>query len=428
MASPSLWVYRLLMLLVLPVALPVLWLKDRLTGKRRPPVGERLVPAPPRVGPGGVWIQAVSVGEVEVARRLLRELGERRPDLPLVVTATTATGLDLARRGLTGAARVLACPFDLPRPVGRLLEAVRPRLLVLVETELWPELMHQASRRGVAVAVVNGRLSDASFARYRRLGRMLGPLVEPLSLVLVRDPADGRRFGALGVPADRVRVAGNIKYDLEPDSTSLSWEGEVARLAGDRPVVVAGSTMEGEEELVLDAIAGLSETGVQPFVIVAPRHPERFESVGALLRRRGVRCVRRSELSYQQPRDVDVLLLDSIGELARAYRLGLAAFLGGSLVATGGHNPLEPAVWGIPVVSGPHVANFREVYDEMVAAGGARLAGGRAELTATLAGWLTDPDAAAAAGKAGRRVVESNRGATARTVDALLDLIDRSEE
>jgi len=423
MTPPSLWLYRVLLLLALPLVLPVLLLRDRLTGKSRPPLGDRLATRLPNLETGGVWIQAVSVGEVEVARRLIQELRDRRPEMPLLVTATTATGLELAHRGLTDAARVLPCPLDLPGAVGRVLDAAAPRLLVLVETELWPELMYQARRRGVPVAVVNGRLSEASFAGYRRLGRLLKPLLEPLSLVLVRDRGDEVRFRSLGVPGERTRVAGNVKYDLEPDPMPLPWTGDVQRLAGDRPVVVAGSTMEGEEGPVLDALSQSSGNGRDPFLILAPRHPERFDGVASLLESRGILFARRSELP-RLPDRADVFLLDTIGELGRAYRFGSVAFLGGSLVTTGGHNPLEPAAWGVPVLSGPHVFNFQEIFDEMVTAGAARLVDDSTGLASALSEWLLDPAAVAAAGDAGRRVVEENRGATTRTVDALLDLID----
>jgi len=427
MAPPSLWLYRVLLLLALPLVLPVLLLRDRLTGKRRPPLGDRLARRLPDLETGGVWIQAVSVGEVEVARRLVQELGDRRPELPVLVTATTATGLELARRGLADTAQVLPCPLDLPGAVGRMLDAARPQLLVLVETELWPELLHQAGCRGIPVAVVNGRLSGASFASYRKLGGLLRSLLKPLSLVLVRDGADEARFRGLGVGEDHIRVAGNVKYDLEPDPRPLGWTAEVQRLAGDRPVVVAGSTMEGEEGPVLDALSQSSGNGRDPFLILAPRHPERFDGVASLLESRGVVFARRSELPVLPDR-ADVFLLDTIGELGRAYGLGSIAYLGGSLVATGGHNPLEPAVWGVPVLSGSHVFNFQEVFGEMVAAGAARLVDDHTALASALSEWLFDPGAAAAAGAAGRRVVEQNRGATARTVDALLDLVDRDEE
>jgi 3-deoxy-D-manno-octulosonic-acid transferase len=301
-------------------------------------------------------------------------------------------------------------------------EAGRPKLLVLVETELWPEMIHQAGRRSVPVAVVNARLSEGSFANYRRVVGPLRSLLEPLSLVLARTEDDAGRFAGLGVKEQRIVVAGNVKYDLATDLRPLEWEDDVQRAAGDRPIVVAGSTMEGEEAQVLDALADLVADGSPPFVILAPRHPERFDAVARLLADRGCVCARRSTGEEIRP-GTDVFLIDTIGELARAYRLARVAFIGGSLVPTGGHNPLEPAVWGVPVLSGPHVFNFAEVYDEMTAAGGARLVEDATELAVAAAVWLDDRNLARAAGASGREVVDRNRGATARTVTALLDLI-----
>jgi len=424
MAPVSLWLYRALLWLGLPLVVPWLLLRDRLTGKRRPRFADRMARSLPELESGGVWVHAVSVGEVELTRRLLRELAVRRPELPVLLTATTASGLDLARRTAGGSVQVLPCPLDLPGPVGRVLAAAEPRLVVLVETELWPELLHQAGRRGAAVAVVNGRLSDASAARYRRVRGLLAPLLEPLTLVLVRGRADADRFAGIGVPGERIKVAGNVKYDLEPDPTKLEWAGRLAELAAGRPVVVAGSTMEGEEAMVLEAAAGAARRSGPPFLVLAPRHPERFDAVARLLEERGLAIARRSALD-DAPARCDALLLDSIGELARVFHHAALAFIGGSLVATGGHNPLEPAVWAVPVLSGPHVFNFREVYNELVAAGGAQLVADVAGLEAALGDWLASPAAARQAGMAGRAVIEANRGATARTVDALLSLVDR---
>jgi 3-deoxy-D-manno-octulosonic-acid transferase len=426
MAPVSLWIYRLVFMLVLPLAAPVLWLRDRLTGKSRPSFRERLAAPVPEIEPGGVWIHAVSVGEVELARRLVTEIRGRRPELPILLTATTATGLALARKTLADTAHVLVCPLDLPRPVDRAFAAADPKLLVLVETELWPEMLHAAGARGVAVAVVNGRLSEGSFARYRRIRGLFRTLLEPLSAVLVRDASDAGRFEELGVPAHRVRIAGNIKYDLEPDRAPLEWTAEATRLAGDRPVVVAGSTMEGEEQQLMDAVDRLAAEGIRPFVVVAPRHPERFDAVDELLRRRGLAVARRSAFP-DLPDRADVWLMDSIGELARAYGLGAVAFIGGSLVPTGGHNPLEAAVWGVPVLSGGHVFNFQEVYDELVAAGGARLVADGGELAAALGRWLREADTARSVGAAGKAEVERNRGATARTVDTLFEFLDNPQ-
>jgi len=424
MASASLWIYRLLLGGLLPIALPAIKLRQWLAGKSRPRFRDRLGRSMPELPEDGVWIQAVSVGEVEVARGLVAELEQRAPDLPIFLTATTATGLDLARRTLGDRLPVFPCPIDLPGPVSRVFEVARPRLLVLVETELWPEMLHQAGLREVPVAVVNARLSPGSFAGYRRVAGRLRNLLAPLAMVLARTEADAQRFAGLNVPKERIVVSGNVKYDLEADQRPLEWEAEIRRVVGDRPIMVAGSTMEGEETQILDALAGLGADGMMPFLILAPRHPERFEAVAQLLADRGLVSSRRSS-GDAIPTDADAFLIDTIGELARAYRLATLAFIGGSLVPTGGHNPLEPAVWGVPVLSGPHVFNFDEVYDEMTEAGGARLVADSAELRVAMAAWLDEPDFAVAAGNAGREVVERNRGATARTVSALVELVQR---
>ncbi len=418
----SLWVYRVLAAVVLPVVIPVLKIRQLFTGKSRPRLRDRMGFNLPELPQDGVWIQAVSVGEVELARRLITELRRESPELPLFVTATTATGLDLARRSFGKEVPVFPCPLDLAGPVRRVLKAARPRLLVLVETELWPEMLHQSGRRGIPVAVVNARLSEGSFAGYLRVASSLRSLLAPLALVLARTEADGERFAGLGVPADRISVSGNVKYDLEPDERPLEWAEAVRAAAGSRPIVVAGSTMEGEEAQVLDAVAKLGADGAAPFLILAPRHPERFDAVARLLGERGMVYSRRSSGQAIQS-GADVFLLDTIGELSRAYRLAQVAFIGGSLAPTGGHNPLEAAAWGVPVLSGPHVHNFREVYDEMTVAGGARLVADVVELRVAAAVWLDDDKFARAAGAAGREVVETNRGATGRTVTALLDLI-----
>ncbi len=422
MAGPALWLYRVLVHLALPLAAPVLWLKDRASGKSRPPLAARLGRDLPSVAPGGLLVHAVSVGEVEVARRLVRELRGRAPGLPLTVTITTATGLALARRTLAGLATVHPSPLDLPGAVRRVLAAVRPRAVVLVETELWPELLHQCARGGIPVAVVNGRLSDRSYRGYRRFRALVRPLLAPIDLVLARTEADAARFVALGVPVERVRAAGNLKYDIEPSAEPLPWRETVEKWAGSRPVLVAGSTMEGEETLLLEAVERLPGSWSRLFLVLAPRHPERFDVVAELLDARGVALVRRSALPDAPGPAPDVLLLDTIGELGRAYAGARAAFLGGSLVPTGGHNPLEPAAWGVPVLTGPHVHNFRKVYAELAAVGGSLEVVDAAAMALALDGWLADPAAAAAAGRAAQAVVERSRGAAARAAAAILRL------
>jgi len=419
------WLYRILVAGLLPLVIPVLKIRDRLRGKRRPSFSGRFARDLPDLPTGCLWLHAVSVGEVEIARRLVRELEALGSDFPVLVTATTATGLDLAQKTMGDAVTVIPCPLDLPGALGRVFDAAKPRAMIIVETELWPEMLHQAGSRGVSAAVINARLSDGSFRSYRRVRPMLRPLLEPLSLVLARSRADSERFAELGVPQAKIRTVGNIKYDLEPDPNPLPWIEAARSAAAGRPIIVAGSTMEGEESTVLDTVARLEADGRSIFLILAPRHPERFDMVAELVTRRGFSLARRSAEDGPTT-DTTVFLLDTIGELARAYKTAEVAFIGGSLAMTGGHNPLEPAVWGVPVLSGPHVHNFSEVYDEMTAAGAARLVADGDELAAALVHWLNNPVEAGAAGDAGRRVVETNRGATALTAEALLDLAAES--
>ncbi len=429
MGALMLWIYRILMTVLMPIAIGFLALRDRLIGKQRPPWSERFVRRLPTAEPGGLWIHAVSVGEVEVARRLIAELDREVPGGPIALTSTTATGLALARKNLAGRVTVLPTPVDLPGPVERIFDALRPRALVLVETELWPEMLHQAGRRGIPVFIVNARLSDVSFRRYRRVAGALRPLLKPLSLVLTRDETDAQRFKDLGIEGQRVTVGGNVKYDLESDRRPLEWDDEIASWAAGRPVVVAGSTLEGEEQLVLDAVEAIAESdGQRPLVILAPRHPERFDAVARLISERGLTLIRRSRLPDGVMAVADVFLLDTIGELARAFRHGAVAFIGGSLVPSGGHNPLEPAAWGVPVLSGPWVANFEEIYREMVEAGAVRLVANSRDLGAALDQWLSEPDVARRAGEAGRRVVEKNRGATARITAEIVRRLNGIEE
>jgi len=407
-----------LMTILVPLVIPMIALRDRLTGKKRPPWSERFGHNLPEIEPGSLWIHAVSVGEVEVARCLITELNRDGTSIPIVVTSTTATGLALARKNLTDVATILASPVDLPGPVSRLFDSIRPSALVLVETELWPEMLRRAARSGTPVIVVNARLSDRSFRRYRKIRWALGPLLAPINAVLTRDGTDAQRFSALGIEPGRVKIGGNVKYDLEPDERPLDWDDTIDKIAAGRPIIVAGSTLEGEEEQVLDALAA-SEKSI--LLILAPRHPERFETVARLVEDRDLRLIRRSHVPDHAVEGDAIFLLDTIGELARAFRHGTIAFIGGSLVPAGGHNPLEPAVWGVPVLSGPSIENFEEIYREMVGAGAVILVENPQALGAAINHWLSNPGAALNAGEAGRRVVEENGGATARIVTEIVE-------
>ncbi len=424
---------------------------------------------PPRQGglPAGsdperslIWLHAVSVGEVLAVSRLVRELDARLPECRIAVSTTTRTGQTLARERF-GAERVFYCPLDLPWAVRATLNALRPRLLILAETEFWPNLLSGCFRRGIPVTVANARISDRSWPRYRRLRGLWRPFLSRLSRVLAQSPVDADRFLAMGCRPESITVAGNLKFDVraarEAGATRLLRE-----LAGDLRLVVAGSTLEDEEAALLAAWPRLLETDPRLALVLAPRHPERFDAVQALLERSGADWVRRSAWLETEARpapgsppeplrepeslgDLEppgktrpagtpeplragaIVLLDTIGELASDYSLASVAFVGGSLVPAGGHNPLEPAQFGVPIVLGPHYANFRAITDELLAHQAVRIAA-REELAAALAGLLADSQAAKAMGSRASEVFASQAGATGRTVEALRQLLDELRE
>jgi 3-deoxy-D-manno-octulosonic-acid transferase len=373
---------------------------------------------------GGVWIHAVSVGEVGVARNLLRELASRMPGERFGVSASTAAGRELAERTLSRERDVFvfAFPFDLARPVEKALAATRPGLIVLTETELWPLFIDRAARRGIPVALVNGRISAKSFAGYRRVRSFVARMLSRISLFAMQSQEDAARIEALGAPADRIRVFGNLKYDLPAPAPFADAERLRAAAAG-RPIFVAGSTGEGEEALVLDAWQGLAP---RPLLLLAPRRPERFDEVGRLVESRGMTLLRRSlpssAGSERTPAPSDVYLLDSIGELASVYPGAALAFAGGSLVPTGGQSPIEAWAAGVAVAAGPHMENFREAAAQGEALGILSRAADTEALARLFAASLARPEEAARRGRDAARFVAESRGAAAATADALAAL------
>ena len=404
------------MAVALPLAAPWLLAADRRRGKKRPPLAQRLGRQLPPLPQGGVWVQAVSVGEVAVARLLLAELRRRHPETPIVLSATTATGLSLAT-GQQQADVVVPFPLDLPGPVRRVLDAAQPRLVVLVETELWPEMLAACGERSIPVAIVNARVSDRSFRGYRMLRPLLAPLLQPVTLALAQEQQDAERLAVIGLPAGRIQVLGNLKFDVGPPKTAPQVVAEVRRLAGERSVVVAASTMEGEELAVLRALKRVPGRE-RLLLLLAPRHPERAGAVLEMAAATGFSAERRTLLAAASP-GCEVLVLDTVGELAALFELAQVAFVGGSLVPTGGHNPIEPARFAVPVLTGPHVRNFAAVYKRFFDVGAARIVRNESDLASALGQWLSDPRTARRTGEAGRRLLEANAGATARTVTAL---------
>jgi 3-deoxy-D-manno-octulosonic-acid transferase len=389
-----------------------------------PTLAGRLGRDPGLPGPrGALWLHAVSVGEVGVAATLVHALP---PDLPLLVTTVTPTGQERARALFSGRAGVAYLPFDLGFAVRRFFRRHQPGALILVEGDYWPLLLREARRRGLPVAVVNGRVGDRSNRRMLRLRALLGPLFSAVDRFGVQTDGDRDRLVRLGIDTSRVTVTGNLKYESPEPPRKPELEAALQELAAGRPLLLAGSTMAGEEEAVLDAFQGAGG-GEKALLVVAPRHPERWNEVDALLQSRNAGHVRRSALAGGSARPA-VVLLDSLGELAGLYRLATAAFIGGTLAPTGGHNPLEAARFGVPIAVGPAMHNFREMAEAFDAAGAWRRVKDAEELAATWREWLADPAAARETGGRGLRLVEENRGALARTVEMLQPLLKKVQE
>lgn len=376
---------------------------------------------------GGIWVHGVSVGEVGVARSLLAELSRRAPEKRLALSASTAAGLDLARRG--GDVPVFPFPLDLEGPVTRALSEVRPGLVLLTETEIWPLFLDRAHARGIPVALVNGRLSARSHAGYRRLGRWFAGVLSRVSLFAMQTGDDADRLASLGADPARIRVTGNVKYD-QPAAPPFPDAARLRSLAAGRAVLAAGSTAEGEEEIVLSAWEAIPKAS-RPLLAIAPRRPERFGAVAELVERRGHAVIRRSQVGERESGAAaasrPVYLLDSIGELASLYGEARLAFVGGSLLAGGGgHNPIEAWSAGVAVVTGPHTESFREV-----TADGERLGilerADAASLPGTFARIFGDPAGLAERGERARRAVAESRGAAARTAEFVLPLLSRSD-
>ena len=361
--------------------------------------------------PGGfLWIHAVSVGEVAVAATLARALPA---SLPLLVTTVTPTGQERAKALFKDRAEIAYLPFDLGFAVRRFFDRFQPRALILVEGDYWPLVLSEAKRRGLPVSVINGRVGDRSFRRMGKLRPLLGWLFDRVDRFGVQTAEDRDRLTSLGVPAERITVTGNLKYESPEPAVKPDLEERLRTLAAGRPILLAGSTMPGEEEQVLDAFRRLQGA----MLVIAPRHPERWDEVAALLVSREGNAVRRSQIPEEgKP---DIVLLDSLGELAGLYRIAAGAFIGGTLVPKGGHNPLEPARFGVPVAVGPSMFNFRDMAERFDKAGAWRRVRDAEELARVWGEWIADPAAAREQGGRALQLLEENRGALGRTLEML---------
>ncbi len=412
-------VYTLLLYLLTPLVVLRFYWRSLSAPAYRRRLGERFGLLPPLKG-GGLWVHAVSVGEVQASAPLIQRLLHAHPRLPVIVTTTTPTGSERLRELLGGQVQHVYAPYDIPLVVGRFLDRARPRLAVFVETEVWPNILAACAERGVPSVLANARLSERSALGYVQLGGFSRETFSRLSLVAVQSEADGERFIALGVSPQRLVVTGSIKFDARLPPSVQEHSAVIKRIWGeDRPVWIAASTHEGEEEQVLAAHRQVLRTVPDALLVLVPRHPERFARVGALANKLGFVQTRRSEDRSCGP-EVQVFLGDSMGELPMFFSAGDVAFVGGSLVPHGGHNLLEPASSGVPVLTGPHLFNFSRIADMLLDAEAAERVANADELAQRLVTWLGDASLRTRIGENGRRVVEQNRGA----LDRLMGLVE----
>jgi len=418
--------YTALFYLGLPLVAIRLWLRARKAPAYAKRIGERFSYGMPKLQPGGIWVHAVSVGESIAAAPMIRALLQRYPTLPITVTCMTPTGSERIQALFANEPRIQHCylPYDLPCAAARFLDRAQPKLAVIMETELWPNHIHQCAKRGIPVALANGRLSQRSAKGYGRFGKLTAPMLAEMSLFAVQTEAEAQRFRNLGARAETVEVTGSIKFDLTIDPQLLQRAAELRGQwqALERPVWIAASTHEGEDEVVLDAHRRLLTNHPDALLILVPRHPERFNSVFELCQREGFATVRRSTGSNVDAQ-TSVLLGDTMGELLFLYALADSAFVGGSLVPNGGHNLLEPAALAKPVISGPHLFNFLDIAAQLREAGALAEVDDAEGLAVEVQRLFELPRDAQRMAEAGLAVMRRNQGALQRLLDGLGRLI-----
>ncbi|WP_263261269.1 lipid IV(A) 3-deoxy-D-manno-octulosonic acid transferase [Pseudomonas sp. RIT-PI-S] len=416
--------YTVLFHLALPLIALRLWWRARKAPAYAQRIGERFARQLPPMAPGGLWVHAVSVGESIAAAPLVRELLERYPDLPITLTCMTPTGSERIQALFAGNARVQHCylPYDLPWAMGRFLDHVRPRLGIIMETELWPNLVDQCARRGIPVALANGRLSARSARGYARFSGLTAPMLEQMSLLAVQTEAEAQRFRDLGARPSTITVTGSIKFDLNPDPALAARAHSLREhwQASQRPVWIAASTHQGEDEIILAAHRELLRSHSDALLILVPRHPERFGPVGSAVEQAGFVMARRSTDDVSV--DTQVLLGDTMGELLFLYALADICFVGGSLVPSGGHNLLEPAALSKPVLSGPHLFNFQDIAERLRDAKALSVIDDASGLADAVRNLIELPQAAQRMGEAGLVVMRANQGALERLLEALAPL------
>ena len=420
--------YSILLFFALLIYLPLYSFRIKVLRREKLHLGQRMGFGLPRRSPGrpGIWIHAVSVGEVLSLQSLIQKLKSRHPGWEVWFSTLTESGFKVAREKITLADRLFFLPLDFGWIVRRFLRAVEPDLLILAESEFWPNLLRETKKRGVPVLSINGRISSSSFGTYRRLRSLGLKLLSLVDLYLVQTEQDKEKFVALRLPPERIQVSGNLKTEVhlpEYSGAAIADLKKSLNIPDGRKIVVAGSTRKGEEEILLRAFQAARKTRPDLSLIVAPRQPQRFREVERLCQSTGFRVDRRTERSRNG--SWDILILDTIGELAQAYALCDVAFIGGSLVSWGGHNLLEPAYYRKPVFFGPHMHNFAFLAERFLQAGGARTAHEGEELVDMFL--MKDERRLEIMGKKAREVLDSLQGATERTIQAIESMIGQGK-
>ncbi len=373
-----------------------------------------------------VWIQAASVGEVLIAAKIISTLRASHPDLPIVLSATTSAGKDMATEKLASLASIIHFPLDFKRAVRRAFTAIDPFMFIMVETELWPNLLRYARQNGVPCMIVNGRISDRSYRKYRFARPLFADALESVATACMSSGDHARRIQSLGLADGKIKVTGNIKFDLslsfsEPDPDSLK---KLMGIDDEMTVFIAGSTAEGEEDVILNSYLQLKSQCQKPVLIIAPRHMSRVTRIEKILEARDLGFSKLSSLKMgKTERPFDIIIVDTIGDLIKIYSFGRIIFVGGSLVPSGGHNIIEPALYGKPILFGNHMENFREIADTFIEHGAGFMVHNGAELTRMMFFLLQNREAYDAAGAQARRIVEENSGALNATISEITRIL-----
>jgi len=421
-------VRSLLLFLAFPFVLIYFLLRSFRRGSGTGDLAQRLGSLPPafrQAGLGSIWIHTVSVGEAQAVAPLIPLLRSRFPDRRIFVSTTTETGQTLAKAKLE-ADHTFYFPLDYSFACRHALRAIQPAMVLIAETEFWPRFLREARRSGASIAIVNGRISDRSLARYHFWRRSMRPILSHVDLFLMQTEEDARRVMTIGADPARVSVSGNLKYDVPPPPCSpiATWlANSLSRSA--RSVLIAGSVVAGEESAVLEAFAAIRAKHAGALLVLAPRRPERFDFAARLAADAGFRVFRRSQLDPSIPlkASADVLILDTIGELAGFYQAATVAFVGGSLIPAGGHNILEPLAAGVPVLFGPSMENFAEIARAVVAAGAGSQVTSAQDLARACLELFDDPAGRVAMSQSAAKLLQHNRGAASRTIERISALL-----